>query len=109
MVEKINVTFLGTGSAIPTARRNHPAILLRYKAESILIDCGEGTQRQFRKAHLNPCKITRILISHWHADHALGIPGLLMTMAMMAKGAAKMKKPSYSNSLAPKPKRLLSI
>jgi len=82
MVEKINLTFLGTGSAIPTARRNHPAILLRYKAENILVDCGEGTQRQFRKAKLNPCKITKILISHWHGDHVLGLPGLLQTLSL---------------------------
>ena len=80
MAEKINITFLGTGSAIPTARRNHPATLLKYKAENILVDCGEGTQRQFRKAHLNPCKITKILISHWHGDHVLGLPGLLQTL-----------------------------
>jgi ribonuclease Z len=82
MVEKIKLTFLGTGSAIPTARRNHLSMLLQYKAENILIDCGEGTQRQFRKAKLNPCKITKILISHWHADHTLGLSGLFMTMAM---------------------------
>jgi len=82
MAEKIKLTFLGTGSAIPTVRRNHPAVLLKYKNENILVDCGEGTQRQFRKAHLNPCKITKILISHWHGDHVLGLPGLLMTLAM---------------------------
>ena len=82
MVEKINITFLGTGSAIPTARRNHPAMLLRYKSENILVDCGEGTQRQFRKAHINPCKITKLLITHWHADHVLGIPGLIQTMML---------------------------
>jgi len=80
MVEKINLTFLGTGSSIPTNRRNHPATLLKYKAENILVDCGEGTQRQFRYAHMNPCKITRILISHWHGDHVLGLPGLLQTL-----------------------------
>jgi len=80
MVEKIELTFLGTGSSIPTARRNHPAVLLKYKAENILVDCGEGTQRQFRQAHMNPCKVTKILISHWHGDHVLGLPGLLQTL-----------------------------
>jgi len=80
MAEKIKLTFLGTGSAIPTARRNHLAMLLQFKAENILIDCGEGAQRQFRKAKMNPCKITKILISHWHGDHVLGLPGLLQTL-----------------------------
>src|SRR4030042_306690 len=77
----IKITFLGTSNAIPSAERNHTSILLEYKNESILIDCGEGTQRQFRKAKLNPNKITKILISHWHGDHVLGIPGLLQTLA----------------------------
>jgi ribonuclease Z len=80
MVEKINLTFLGTGSSIPTARRNHPAVFLKFKAENILVDCGEGTQRQFRKVKMNPCKVTKILISHWHGDHVLGLPGLLQTL-----------------------------
>lgn len=82
MAERIELTFLGTGSAIPTKRRNHPAMLLRYKSENILIDCGEGTQRQFRKASLNPCKITRILITHWHGDHTFGLPGILNTLRL---------------------------
>ncbi len=80
MAEKIHFTFLGTGSAIPTAKHNHPSLLLQYKDENILIDCGEGTQRQIRVAHLNPCKITKILITHWHGDHVLGLPGLLQTL-----------------------------
>ncbi len=79
---KIPIVFLGTGQAIPTAKRNHTAMLLEYKGENILIDCGEGTQRQFRKAKLNPCKLTRILITHWHGDHILGLPGLLQTLAL---------------------------
>ena len=82
MTEKIKITFLGTSDAVPTAERNHTSIWLNFAGENILIDCGEGTQRQIRKAKLNPCKITRILITHWHADHILGIPGLLKTLAM---------------------------
>lgn len=82
MTEKIKITFLGTSDSVPSAARNHPAILLAYQGENILIDCGEGTQRQFRKAKLNPCKINRILITHWHADHVLGIPGLIKTLAL---------------------------
>ena len=79
---QIPITFLGTSQAIPTARRNHTAILLQYDNEDILIDCGEGTQRQFRKARLNPCKLTRLLITHWHGDHILGIAGLFQTLLL---------------------------
>jgi ribonuclease Z len=78
----VNVTFLGTAAHIPTIKKNHSSILINYNKENILIDCGEGTQRQFRYAKLNPCKITRILISHWHLDHILGIPGLLSTLSL---------------------------
>lgn len=82
MADKINVTFLGTAASIPTAKRNHSAIFLDYKGEHILFDCGEGTQRQFRKAGINPGKINRVLISHWHGDHVLGIVGLFQTLAL---------------------------
>ena len=81
-MEKITLTFLGTGSSVPTAKRNHTAILLSYKNENILIDCGEGTQRQFKYAGLSPNKITKLLITHWHGDHILGIPGLFQTLHM---------------------------
>ncbi len=79
---KIQITFLGTAQAIPTATRNHTAILLSYANENILIDCGEGTQRQFRKAKISPTKITKLLITHWHGDHVLGLPGLFQTLAL---------------------------
>jgi ribonuclease Z len=82
MADKAKLIFLGTGSAVPTAKRNHPAMLIQFKEENILIDCGEGTQRQFRKARINPCKITKLLITHWHGDHVLGLPGLLQTLML---------------------------
>ena len=81
MTEKVKITFLGTASAIPTKTRNHTAILLSYKNENILVDCGEGTQRQFKMADISANKITKLLITHWHGDHVLGIPGLLQTLA----------------------------
>jgi len=66
---------------VPTKDRNHTSILLKFKEENILVDCGEGTQRQLRIANEKPTRITKILITHWHGDHVLGIPGLLQTLA----------------------------
>lgn len=82
MPSKIKIKFLGTSAQIPTEKRNHTGILISYNSENILVDCGEGIQRQFRIAGINPGKITRILITHWHADHVLGIPGILSTLAL---------------------------
>jgi len=79
---KIPITFLGTAQAIPTAKRNHTAVLLQHGGENILFDCGEGTQRQFRQAKINPCKLTRLVLTHWHGDHILGIPGLFQTLLL---------------------------
>jgi ribonuclease Z len=81
-METIKLTFLGTGSAIPTKKHNHIGILASFANENILIDCGEGIQRQFKFADISPTKLTRILISHWHGDHMLGLPGLFQTLAM---------------------------
>jgi ribonuclease Z len=78
----MEIIFLGTSQAVPTADRNHTAILVKHEDENILVDCGEGTQRQFRIADINPCRLTKILITHWHGDHILGIPGLLQTLAL---------------------------
>jgi len=76
----MKIKFLGTSSMVPTKDRNHTSILLTYNAENILIDCGEGTQRQLKIANINPCKITKILLTHIHGDHTLGLPGLIQTL-----------------------------
>jgi ribonuclease Z len=76
----MEIIFLGTSCMIPTKERNTSAMLLTHNEENILIDCGEGTQRQLRIAGIKPTCITKILISHWHGDHVLGLPGLLQTL-----------------------------
>lgn len=78
----IKIIFLGTSDAVPSIKRNHTSIFLSYKGENILVDCGEGTQRQLRRAGINPCSITKLLITHWHADHVLGIAGLMQTLSL---------------------------
>lgn len=80
MPEPINITFLGTGSAIPSVRRSHPAILIQYKGDYMLFDCGEGTQVQMQKAGISPMKLSRIFISHWHADHFAGLLPLIESL-----------------------------
>jgi len=77
----MQITFLGTSSMIPTKERNQTAVFLSYGSEGILFDCGEGTQRQFKIAGISLTKITKILISHWHGDHVLGLPGLIQSLS----------------------------
>lgn len=76
----IELTFLGTSSMVPTKDRNVQGIFLSYNAEGLLIDCGEGTQRQMNIAGINRNKVKRILISHWHGDHVSGLIGLIQTI-----------------------------
>ena len=77
---KIKIVFLGSGSSIPTPERNHPGIFLDYGGDTMLWDCGEGTQRQMMIAGLKPTRLKRILITHWHADHFAGLMGLIETL-----------------------------
>jgi len=77
----MKITFLGTSAMKPTKNRATSSLVLTHKGENILLDCGEGTQRQLLQAKISPTKITRLLISHWHGDHVLGIPGLIQTLA----------------------------
>ena len=79
------ITFLGTNSMVPTKERNVQSIHIQYKGEVILVDCGEGTQRQMNIAGLNRLKVQRVLISHWHGDHVSGLIGLIQTMSEIDK------------------------
>ena len=77
----MQILFLGTSSMVPTKERNQSGILISYGSEGILIDCGEGMQRQLKVAGAKLTSITKILISHWHGDHVLGLPGLIQSMS----------------------------
>ena len=79
-MEDLEITFLGTGSAVPLPNRMHPGIHIRYGGYRFLWDCGEGTQVQIRKAKLSPLKISHIFITHWHGDHFFGLPGVIQSM-----------------------------
>ena len=79
----MQITFLGTSCMMPTKERNPSAMFLQFKSDGVLFDCGEGTQRQMKIAGIPLSKVTKICISHWHGDHILGLPGLLLTIASM--------------------------
>lgn len=81
----IDVTFLGTGGSLPTVERGLPSVALRRDGELMILDCGEGTQRQMMRAGLGFNRPTVIMISHLHGDHILGLPGLLQTMSSLAR------------------------
>jgi ribonuclease Z len=76
----LRVTFLGTGGTLPTPNRNPSAILINREGDAMLFDCGEGTQQQMMRAKTG-MKLKSIFITHFHADHFLGIPGLIQTMS----------------------------
>jgi len=77
----LSVFFAGTGGSVPSARRGLPAVLVRRGGEHILIDCGEGTQRQLIKS-VGLADVDCVFITHFHADHWLGLPGMLKSFAL---------------------------
>jgi ribonuclease Z len=80
----LSVFFAGTAGSIPTARRGLPALLVRRGGDRILFDCGEGTQRQLVQS-VGLTELTEVFLTHYHADHWLGLPGLLKTFDLRAR------------------------
>ena len=76
----MELTVLGTSSMIPTKERNVSGYFLAFEKEGMLLDCGEGTQRQMNHAGIRRTRVTRVLITHWHGDHVSGLIGLLQTI-----------------------------
>ncbi|MBA2793828.1 MAG: ribonuclease Z [Thermoleophilaceae bacterium] len=77
----LDVLFLGTAGSAPTARRGLPATLVRRGGERLLFDCGEGTQRQLVRS-VGLVAVDEVFLTHFHADHVLGLPGMLKTYAL---------------------------
>jgi ribonuclease Z len=80
----LDVLFVGTAGSAPTARRGLPATLVRRGGDRLLFDCGEGTQRQLLRS-VGLLDLEEIFISHFHADHFLGLPGLLKTFSLRGR------------------------
>lgn len=78
----MRLTFLGTAGSWPTKERSASAIALDLERELVLLDCGEGTQRQFFQSSASFMRVRRIFITHFHGDHFLGLPGLIQSMCL---------------------------
>ena len=80
----LSVVFLGTGGSVPTARRATACLLARVGGERLLFDCGEGSQRQMHRS-IGLVHVDEIYVTHYHADHYLGLPGLLKTYDLQSR------------------------
>jgi ribonuclease Z len=82
---ELDVVFLGTSGSMPTARRALPATLVRRGGDRLLVDCGEGTQRQLLRSDIGLVELEEVYLTHFHADHYLGLPGMLKTFALRGR------------------------
>jgi|SRR5438067_6096567 len=80
----LDVVFIGTAGSAPTARRSLPATLVRRGGDRLLFDCGEGTQRQLLRS-IGLIELEDVFITHFHADHWLGLPGMLKTFSLRGR------------------------
>jgi ribonuclease Z len=81
----LDLVFLGTSGSVPTAQRAPSALLLRRGGERLLFDCGEGTQRQLLRSTVGLVELREVFVSHFHADHYLGLPGMLKTFGLRGR------------------------
>ena len=78
---ELDVVFLGTSGSMPTAKRAPSATLVRRGGDRLLFDCAEGTQRQLLRSDVGLAELEEVFLTHYHADHYLGLPGMLKTFA----------------------------
>ena len=81
----LDLVFVGTAGSMPTAQRGPSAVLLRRGGERLLVDCGEGTQRQLLRCSVGLIELREVFLTHYHADHYLGLPGMLKTFALRGR------------------------
>jgi len=81
----LDLVFLGTSGSMPTAQRAPTAVLLRRGGERLLFDCAEGTQRQLLLSSVGLIELREVFLTHYHADHYLGLPGMLKTFALRGR------------------------
>jgi ribonuclease Z len=82
---ELDVVFLGTSGSMPTAKRALSATLVRRGGDRLLFDCAEGTQRQLLRSDIGLVELEEIFLTHFHADHYLGLPGMLKTYSLRGR------------------------
>jgi ribonuclease Z len=83
----LDLVFLGTAGSMPTANRSPTALLVRRGGDRLLFDCAEGTQRQMLRSSVGLLDLREVFLTHYHADHYLGLPGMLKTFALRGREA----------------------
>jgi ribonuclease Z len=81
----LDLVFLGTAGSMPTAQRAPAALLVRRGGDKLLFDCAEGTQRQLLRSSVGLLELEEVFLTHFHADHVLGLPGMFKTFSLRGR------------------------